>query len=80
MCPCQPVSELPPTCLDKGIKRDGGGGQAAEAEKQLVCRGWVGFLNDLIPVCVRRGTVSIPVSPGDNGNSSSSHQPTSVSP
>lgn len=23
LCPCQPVSELPPTCLDKGIKRGG---------------------------------------------------------
>lgn len=46
LCPCQPVSELPPTCLDKGIKRGGergngggvGGGEA-EGEEQLVCKG-----------------------------------------
>lgn len=60
--------------------KKGGGGVAAEGEEQLVCKGWVGFLNDLIPVSAERLTVGIPVSPRDNGKSSSSHQPTSVSP
>lgn len=70
LCPCQPVSELPPTCLDKGIKREEKREVGAvEGEKQLVCRGWVGFLNDLIPVSAERLTVGIPVPPGDNGNS-----------
>lgn len=70
LCPCQPVSELPPACFDKGIKweRERGWG-AAQGEEQLVCRGWAEFLNDLIPVSAARLTVGIPVSPRDNGNS-----------
>lgn len=70
LCLCQPVSELPPTCLDKGIKRKGERERgAAEGEEQLVCKGWVEFLNDLIPVSAERLTVGIPVPPRDNGNS-----------
>lgn len=38
LCPCQPVSELPPTCLDKGIKRDGeqerGGGWGGQQKER----------------------------------------------
>lgn len=52
------------------MKREGEQeGGAAEGEEQLVCKGWVEFLNDLIPVSAERLTVGIPVSPRDNGNS-----------
>lgn len=44
-------------------------GGAEKEEEQLVCKGWVEFLNDLIPVSAERLTVGIPVSPRDNGNS-----------
>lgn len=68
-CPCQPVSELLPTCLDKGIRREGEQGAGAVGEKQLACKGWAEFLNDLIPMSAQRLKGGIPVSPGDSGNS-----------
>lgn len=40
LCPCQPVSELPPTCLDKGIKRGGergnGGGEGGGRRRRAI--------------------------------------------
>lgn len=72
-CFLQPVSIR--VWNEKGSRE---GGRQKE-KKQLVCKGWAEFLNDLIPVSAVCLTVGIPVSPRDNGNSSS-HQPTSVSP
>lgn len=69
-CPCQPVSELPPTCLDKGIKREGGRRGGQQKRKSNWCaRAGIGFRNYLIPVPAQRLTVGIPVFPRDNGNS-----------
>lgn len=37
LCPCQPVSELPPTCLDKGIKQEGEREGGQQKEKSNWC-------------------------------------------
>lgn len=68
LCPCQPVSELPPTCLDKGIKQEVEREGAQQKEKSNWCAR-VEFLNDLISVSAERLTVGIPVPLRDNGNS-----------
>lgn len=42
LCPCQPVAELLPTCLDKGIQPEGeqgGEGTGGGGEEQLACEG-----------------------------------------
>lgn len=54
LCPCQPVSELPPTCLDKGIKWEGERGGQQKRKSNWCTKSWVGFQNYLIPVSAHR--------------------------